>query len=100
MSSVVGKFALTSCETNRSPDGTGGASARIKLSAVQSDSWGKYTPSGSVEMYINNSAAAKVFIEAWRRFTDDPTPGFSGKLPEFYVRFTLAEEADAGKAEA
>ena len=100
MSSVIGKFSLESCETHRSIDGAGGTAARIKLRAVQSDSWGKYTPSGAIELFINNPAAAKVFIEAWSRFTEDATPRVAVAAPEFYVRFTPIGDADSGAAEA
>ena len=109
MSSVLIKFYLTHCDTNRFyPDG--GAIASVRLTPVQHDEDGNrihdavrapFGPASydeGIDLIFNNPAEAKPFIEAWRRFTESREP--QAHSPIFYVRFTLAEEADAGKAEA
>lgn len=82
------KFRVTS--VTRSIDADGNASQEVvKLSAVYSSDpesenakWSKWTPSGSLEMTINNPNAF----------------GTLSNGHEFYIDFTPAETADAVNA--
>lgn len=112
MSSVLAKFTVVSCvplrvaryakdeqgRVNYSQREAVDVGCSVKLAPVQGEPFGQATPSGSIEMAIHNSAAARVFLERYAAFIDSSDP--EAKAPEFYVRLTPAEEVDNGQREA
>ena len=57
--------------------------AEVRMQAIQHDTFGKYPPSGLIDMTINNPDAAKVFVDALRASTDS-----NGEAAEFLVTFS------------
>lgn len=76
--SVTGKFYVTSIEITSGAD-----RGSVKLQAVsrgaRNASWASATPSGSIQMYIDNPLAFKVFRDA-----------LAGGDREFFVHFEAA----------
>lgn len=103
VSKVLAKFRITSLKSQRNADydknpETGNfepvrayEAAVVDLQAVQGEPFGKYTPTGTIQMTINNEAAARIFREAWQAYITSEDPKAQG--PEFYVMF----QADHGE---
>lgn len=60
----------------------------VKLTGVQGEPFGKYTPMATCEMVIHNEAVAKLLLDNWLGYTQ--TPGQAA--PEYMVEFRPVDE--------
>lgn len=102
MSTVLAKFLVSGVnavyEAGHDGDVAFLQSAHIKLSAVQGEPFGPYTPFGVQEMTIMNPAAAAVFVKPYQEYMERAVAASRAgqslmdiRPPEFYVTFHLDE---------
>lgn len=100
MSKFVAKFYLTGVESQRQIDitrdnegqtkRTAGESCVVRMSAAQGEPFGKYTPNGTQQMTILNSAVAEILRQRWEKYVANADP--EAKPPAFYVEYIPEEE--------
>jgi hypothetical protein len=95
VSKVLAKFRLIECtatrwktaerdpQTGEYTTGEPEIATHLKFAAVQGDPFGKWTPSGSIDMIVKSEGAAKIFREAWDAYINSTEP--EAEAPEFFV---------------